>query len=184
MTYHFVKGLRFISITQKIISLLVIGVHLGSSILLYVESLGKRLPLMRTPLSDEEDPSSDMELYFMVLWWYFILWNALEDNEMDYFTGFFGGNCNSKEEENVQRFMYSDCMWPSSCRWQPTTCLRWKNGKHVVYFLHIINLLSFQAWSRHVNYFKKAKCIHEERSSLSLYCWKQWFNWGWAKAKL
>ena len=78
MTYHFVNELGFITITQKIISLLVIGVHLGSSILLYVESLGDRLLLMRT----YEDLSSDMELlvcvYVMVLWWYSILcipWN-------------------------------------------------------------------------------------------------------------
>ena len=58
MTYHFVNELGFITITQKIISLLVIGVHLGSSILLYVESFGDRLLLMRT----HEDLSSDMEL--------------------------------------------------------------------------------------------------------------------------
>ena len=63
MTYHFVEELGFITITQKIISLLVIGVHLGSSIYLYVESLGKRLPLMRT----HEDLSSDMELYVYIL---------------------------------------------------------------------------------------------------------------------
>ena len=44
-----------------------------------------------------------------------------------------------------------------------------KNGKHVVYFLNIINLLSFQAWSRPMTSLKKTKCIHEKMSSLSLY---------------
>ena len=64
MTYHFLNELGFITITQKIISLLVICVHLGSSILLYVESFGDRLLLMRT----HEDLSSDMELLVYVLW--------------------------------------------------------------------------------------------------------------------
>ena len=57
MTYPFFNKLGFITITQKIISLLVIGVYLGSSILLYVESFDDRLLLMRT----HEDLSSDME---------------------------------------------------------------------------------------------------------------------------
>ena len=35
-----------------------------------------------------------------------------------------------------------------------------KNGEHVVYFLNIINLLSFQVWSRSMTSFKKRKCIH------------------------
>ena len=66
MTYHFLNELGFITIPQKIISLLVIGVHLGSSILLYVESFGDRLLLMRT----HEDLSSDMELLvsLCILW--------------------------------------------------------------------------------------------------------------------
>ena len=67
MTYHFVNELGFVTITQKIISLLVMAVHLGSSIILYVESLSDRFLLMRT----QEDLSSDMELlvyvFFMVL---------------------------------------------------------------------------------------------------------------------
>ena len=46
-----------------------------------------------------------------------------------------------------------------------------KNGEHVVYFLNIINLLSFQVWSRPMTSFKKRKCIHEKKMpSLSLYC--------------
>ena len=63
-------------------SLLVIGVHLGSSILLYVESLGKKLPLMRT----HEDLSSDMELYVI-----FYLEECPGVNEIDYFTSFSEG---------------------------------------------------------------------------------------------
>ena len=69
MTYHFLNELGFIIITQMIISLLVIGVNLGSSILLYVESFGDRLLLMRT----HEDLSSDMELlvyvFFVVIFY-------------------------------------------------------------------------------------------------------------------
>ena len=48
MTFHVLNELGFITITQKIKSLLVIGVHLGSSILLYVESFGDRLGRMKT----------------------------------------------------------------------------------------------------------------------------------------
>ena len=43
------------------------------------------------------------------------------------------------------------CMWPSSCRWQPT------NDEKMVsmfYFLNIINLVSFQAWSRPMTSFQ------------------------------
>ena len=72
--YHFVNELGFITITQKIISLLVIGVHLGSSILLYVESLGDRLLLMRT----HEDLSSDMELLVYVFFGFVVIFNFVE----------------------------------------------------------------------------------------------------------
>ena len=77
MTYPFFNELGFITITQKIISLLVIGVYLGSSILLYVGSFGDRLLLMRT----HEDLSSDMELLVYVFYSFvviFILRNVME----------------------------------------------------------------------------------------------------------
>ena len=41
-----------------------------------------------------------------------------------------------------------------------------KNGEHVVYFLNIINLLSFQVWSRPMTSFKKRKCIHEKKNAI------------------
>ena len=44
-----------------------------------------------------------------------------------------------------------------------------KNGEHVVYFLNIINLLSFQVWSRPMTSFKKRKCIHEKKCHLWVY---------------
>ena len=46
-----------------------IGVHLGSSILLYVESFGDRLLLMRT----HEDLSSDMELLVYVFYGFVVI---------------------------------------------------------------------------------------------------------------
>ena len=52
------------------------------------------------------------------------------------------------------------------CRWQPSTCFTMKNGEHVVYFLNIINLLSFQVWSRPMTSFKKRKCIHEKKNAI------------------
>ena len=100
MTYHFVNELGFITITQKIISLLVTGVHLGSSILLYVESLGDRLLLMRT----YEDLSSDMELLVCVFHGFVVIFYLAAYPgiyEIDYFTRFFGGSCISKKKENA-----------------------------------------------------------------------------------
>ena len=41
-----------------------------------------------------------------------------------------------------------------------------KNGEHVVYFINIINLLSFQVWSRPMTSFKKRKCIHEKKNAI------------------
>ena len=107
MTYHFLNELGFITITQKIISLLVIGVHLGSSILLYVESFGDRLLLMRT----HEDLSSDMELlvyafYGLVVIFYLAEWHGIY--EIDYTKSFFGGSCISKKKENARRIL-SNC---------------------------------------------------------------------------
>ena len=101
MTYHFLNELGFITITQKIISLLVIGVHLGSSILLYVETFGDRLLLMRTL----EDLSSDMELLVCILWFVVIFYLAECHGiyEIEYFTSFFGGRCISEQKENAQR---------------------------------------------------------------------------------
>ena len=100
MTYHFLNELGFIIITQMIISLLVIGVHLGSSILLYVESFGDRLLLMRT----HEDLSSDMELLVYVFYGFVMIFYLAECHGIygiDYFTSFFGGSCISKKKENV-----------------------------------------------------------------------------------
>ena len=102
MTYPFFNELGFITITQKIISLLVIGVHLGSSILLYVESFGDRLLLMRT----HEDLSSDMEFYGFVVIFY--LAECHGTYEIDYITSIFGGSCISKKEGKCQRIL-SNC---------------------------------------------------------------------------
>ena len=101
MTYHFLNELGFITITQKIISLLVIGVHLGSSILLYVESFGDRLLLMRT----HEDLSSDMELLVYVLYGFVVIFYLAECHgiyKIDYIS------CISKKKENAQRIL-SNC---------------------------------------------------------------------------
>ena len=81
MTYHFVNELGFITITQKIISLLVIGVHLGSSILY-------------------------MKLIIL--------------------PPFLEGAVFLKRRKMPNGMILSNCMWSGSCRWQPTTCLRWK----------------------------------------------------------
>ena len=100
MTYHFVNELGFITITQKIISLLVIGVHLGSSILLYVESLGDGLLLMRT----HEDLSSGMELLVYAFYGFVVIFLSCAYPgiyEIGYFTSFFGGSCISKKTENA-----------------------------------------------------------------------------------
>ena len=85
-------------------------------------------------------------MYFMVLWWYFILWNTLEYIKLIILPAFLEGAVFVKRRKMNKGIILSNCMWLGSCRWQPTTCLRWKNGKHVVYFLNIINLVSFQAW--------------------------------------
>ena len=149
MTYPFFNELGFITITQKIISLLVIGVYLGSSILLYVESFGDRLLLMRT----HEDLSSDMELLVYVFYGFVVICYLAEFHgiyEIDYITSIFGGSCISKKKENAQRIisncnLYVTRLMRLSCRWQPT------NDEKMVsmfYFLNIINLVSFQAWSR------------------------------------
>ena len=101
MTYHFLNELGFITITQKIISLLVIGVHLGSSILLYVESFGDRLLLMRT----HEDLSSDMELLVYVFYGFVVIFYLAECHgiyEIDYIS------CISKQKENARRIL-SNC---------------------------------------------------------------------------
>ena len=104
MTYPFFNELGFITITQKIISLLVIGVHLGSSILLYVESFGDRLLLMRT----HEDLSSDMELLVYVFYGFIVIFYLAECHgtyEIDIITSIFGGSCISKKKENAQRIL-------------------------------------------------------------------------------
>ena len=65
-----------------------IGVHLGSSILLYVESFGDRLPLMKT----HEDLSSDMELLVYVFYGFVVIFYLAECHgiyEIDYITSFF-----------------------------------------------------------------------------------------------
>ena len=124
MTYHFVNKLRFITITQKIISLLVIGVHLGSSILLYAESLGNRLLLMRT----HEDLSSDMELLVYLFYGFvviFYLVHNLEYMKLIRLPAFLEGAVFLRRKM-PKSMILSNCMWSGSCRWQPTTCLLWK----------------------------------------------------------
>ena len=124
MTYHFLNELGFITITQKIISLLVIGVHLGSSILLYVESFGDRLLLMRT----HEDLSSDMELLVYVFYGFGVIFYLAECHgiyEIDYITSFFGGSCISKKE-NAQRIL-SNCNLYVTRLMQMTTNKTMKN---------------------------------------------------------
>ena len=134
MTYHFLNELGFITITQKIISLLVIGVHLGSSILLYVESFGDMLLLMRT----HEDLSSDIELLVYVFYGFVVIFYLAECHgiyEIDYITSFFGGRCISKKKENALRIPSNCNLYVTgSCRWQPTK--RWKTGKHVLFSKH------------------------------------------------
>ena len=114
MTYYFVNELGFITITQKIISLLVIGVHLGSSILLHVESFGDRLLLMRT----HEDLSSDMELLVYVFYGFVVIFYLAECHgiyENDYFTSFFGGsNCNfyvTRLMQMTTNYMFTMKIW-------------------------------------------------------------------------
>ena len=103
----------------------------------------------------------------MVLWWYFILcipwniWNWL-----------------------IYQLSKEGAVFQKRRKMQMTTkyVFTMKNGEHVVYFLNIINLLSFQVWSRPMTSFKKRKCIHEKKMpSLSLYCWEQWFNGGYGQ---
>ena len=126
MTYHFLTELGFITITQKIISLLVIGVHLGSSILLYVESFGDRLLLMRT----HEDLSSDMELLVYVFYGFVMIFYLAECHgiyEIDYITiSFFGGSCISKKKEDAQRIL-SNCNLYVTRLMQMTTNKTMKN---------------------------------------------------------
>ena len=81
-----------------------IGVHLGSSILLYVESFGDKLLLMRT----HEDLSSDMELLVYVFYGFVVIFYLAECHgiyEIDYITNCFGGSCISKKKENAQRIL-------------------------------------------------------------------------------
>ena len=89
-----------------------------------------RLPLMRT----HEDLSSDMELlYGFVVIFYLVECPGIY--EIDYFTSLFlEGTVYLKRRKMPKCLMLSDCMWPGSCSWQSTTCLRRNNGKHVVYF--------------------------------------------------
>ena len=125
MTYHFLNELGFITITQKIISLLVIGVHLGSSILLHVESFGDRLLLIRT----HEDLSSDMELLVYVFYGFVVIFYLAECHgiyEIDYITSFFGGSCISKKKENAQRIL-SNCNLYVTRLMQMTTNKTMKN---------------------------------------------------------
>ena len=113
MTYPFFNELGFTTITQKIISLLVIGVYLGSSILLYVESFGDRLLLMRT----HEDLSSDMELRVYVFYGFVVIFYLAACHgiyEIDYITSIFGGSCISKKKENAQRIL-SNCQGGGTC---------------------------------------------------------------------
>ena len=90
--------------------ILVIGVHLGSSILLYVESLGDKLLLMRT----HEDLSPDMELLVYVFYGFvviFYLVHTLEYLKLVILPAFLEGAVFLKRRK---------------CRWQPSTCWRWK----------------------------------------------------------
>ena len=134
MTYPFFNELGFITITQKIISLLVIGVHLGSSILLYVESFGDRLLLMRM----HEDLSSDMKLLVYVFYGFVVIFYLAECHgtyEIDYITSIFGGSCISKKEGKCQRIL-SNCNLYVTQLMQMTTNKRWQNGKHVLFSKH------------------------------------------------
>ena len=109
MTYHFVNELGFITITKKIISLLVIGVQLGSSILLYVESLGDRLLLMRT----YEDLSSDMELLVFVFYGFvviFYLVHTLEYMKLIILPAFMEGAVFLKRRKMPKGMILSNCM--------------------------------------------------------------------------
>ena len=93
--------------TKDHIITFVIGVCLGSSILLYVESFGDRLLLMRT----HEDLSSDMELLVYVFYGFVVIFYLAECHgiyEIDYITSIFGGSCISKKNENGQRIL-SNC---------------------------------------------------------------------------
>ena len=113
-----------------------IGAHLGSSILLYVESFGDRLLLMRT----HEDLSSDMELLVYVFYGFVVILYLAECHgiyEIDYITSFFGGSCISKKKAHADDNQQNDEKLVS-----------------MFYFLNIINLVSFQAWSRPMTSFQ------------------------------
>ena len=137
------------------ISLLVIGVHLGSSILLYVESFGDRLLLMRT----HEDLSSDMELLVYVFYGFVVIFYLAECHgiyEIDYITSFFGGSCISKKKENAQRILSNCNLYVFVCDPAHADDNQQNDEKLVsmFYFLNIINLVSFQAWSRPMTSFQ------------------------------
>ena len=91
-------------------------------------------------------------MYFMVLLWYFILRNVMEHMKLIILPAFLEGAVFLKKKENAKGYLVIViCMWPSSCRWQPT------NDEKMVsmfYFLNIINLVSFQAWSRPMTSFQ------------------------------
>ena len=127
--------------------------HLGGSILLYVEPFGDRLLLMRT----HEDLSSDMEFLVYVFYGFVVIFYLAECHgiyEIDYITSFFGGSCISKKKENAQRIL-------SNCNLYVTRLMQMTTNKTVdeklvsmFYFLNIINLVSFQAWSRPMTSFQ------------------------------
>ena len=91
-------------------------------------------------------------MYFMVLLWYFILRNVMEHMKLILLPAFLEGAVFLKRRKMPKGYLVIViCMWPGSCRWQPT------NDEKMVsmfYFLNIINLVSFQAWSRPMTSFQ------------------------------
>ena len=96
------------------------------SILLYVESL-------RDKVTSDEDAWRPLIRYGIIIWFCgdipscrmpWNIWNWL------YYQLFLEGAVFLKRRKMPKCLMLSDCIWPGSCSWQPTTCLRWNNGKH------------------------------------------------------
>ena len=84
-----------------------------------------------------------------ILWfllWYFILRNVMEYMKLIILPAFLEGAVFLKRRKMPKGYLVIViCIWPGSCRWQPT------NDEKMVsmfYFLNIINLVSFHAWSR------------------------------------
>ena len=118
--YHFLNELGFITITQKIISLLVIGVHLG---ILFFCTLNHLVTgyFWWGRMKTSHPIWNYLYMYFMVLLWYFILRNVMEYMKLIILPAFLEGAVFLKRRKMPKGYLVIViCMWPGSCRWQPT----------------------------------------------------------------